>query len=357
MKKLTAILLTVITVFMLFTASAFAYNGSTSFEFRYPDAFEKAKKEYSSFTAALIDDLSATPIPGNITSDAYSSLTGKTTTENMVPQGICVTDEYILVTAYDSEKEFNSVIYVISKDDNTLLSTIIMPDKNHSGGIETDGKNIYVAKDKNGVAVFSCGIIEEAVNENGVYVLEKYENTTLTEDTASFITFYDGKMWVGKFNEKEDSYLYDYTINADGTLTRGTVTYTLPQKLQGASFFEKDGKTWLICSNSYGRTKTSSLYVYEINGSEAKQTLSYVFPPMAEETDIYNGVVYMIFESSATEYSTKESRCPTPVDRITALDAEKITNSKTQNKFADFWAKIRSFFMTIFDFFTSLFRR
>lgn len=357
MKKTTAVILSLLAVFMMIVPAAAVYNGTTSFEYRYPDAFGNAKKEYPAFSAALTEALSGTPVPGNIISEAYSEEAGLTTTDNMVPQGLCVTDDYILTTAYDNTKEYNSLIYVMSSDGSALLAVIAMPDKNHSGGIATDGKNIYIAKDKQGVAYFPCDIIETAAAAKGVYILESYTDISETIDTASLITYHDGKMWVGKFNEKEDSYLYDYTINEDGSLTRGSITYTLPKKLQGVSFFEARGKTWMLAACSYGRTNTSTVYIYEINNNEPTKTFEYVFPPMAEEVDVHDGTVYIIFESSATEYSTKESRCPTPVDRISALDTDKLTDKGATNKTADFFARIRMFFLKIFDFIASLFRK
>lgn len=94
------------------------------------------------------------------------------TCDCMTPQGICVAGDYILITAYCNinaykddlksnssngsnaeklEKEENhskhcSVIYVVSKFSKKYLTTLVLPDKNHVGGIVYDGNYIWVAK-------------------------------------------------------------------------------------------------------------------------------------------------------------------------------------------------------------------
>lgn len=357
MKKYISILLSLLTVLVLFIPAAHAYTGSTSAEYRYPGAFGRAEKYYHAFGCSLDKTRSDVPVPGNIRSEAYSDTAGFAQTENMVAQGLWITDEYILVTAYDSEKEYNSMLYVLSNaDTHELLAVIVLPDKNHSGGVASDGQNVYIARSDSGLSYFSADRLREAVGEDGAYILESYDGTVKTEKTASFVTYYDNTLWVGEFNEKAESCLCDYTVGADGSLIRGDRTFVLPKKLQGAAFFEKDGRTYLFASCSYGRTNTSDVYIYEV-GEEANEMLyRYAFPPMSEEAAYHDGRVYLIFESSATHYSTKESRCPTPVDRIVALDTVALTDEKTENKVLDLFSRLRDIILKIGDFIASLFR-
>ena len=78
----------------------------------------------------------------------------------MVPQGICIAGDYMLVTAYDSGDFYKnpkqgahkinpSVLYVLSNQtpgSRELLTTIVLPDRNHVGGVAFDGKNIWNRK-------------------------------------------------------------------------------------------------------------------------------------------------------------------------------------------------------------------
>lgn len=47
----------------------------------------------------------------------------------MIPQGITVAKSYFFITAYDSQGIENSVVYVLSKADKELMTTIILPNK------------------------------------------------------------------------------------------------------------------------------------------------------------------------------------------------------------------------------------
>ena len=60
------------------------------------------------------------------------------------PQGLCRADRFWLVTAYDADKETNSVIYVIDKENDSLVSTLTLPYRYHSGGIAFDGERIWL---------------------------------------------------------------------------------------------------------------------------------------------------------------------------------------------------------------------
>lgn len=358
MKKSAVVLSVVLTVLMLFSAGAGAYGGCTSFTFRYPKGYESAMRHYHAFSEASVPALSDVPVPGNVLSEAYSDETGISQTENMVAQGLWVTEEYILVTAYDSEKEYDSLLYVVSNAvPRELLAVIVLPDKSHSGGVASDGKNVYIARSDAGISYFSFVALEKAVDQSGVYLLGGYDGTVATERAASFITYYDNTIWLGEFNENSESYLCDYEITADGGLRRGERTLAMPEKLQGAAFFEKNGKTYLFASCSYGRTNTSDVYVFEVRENGNEMLYGYAFPPMTEEAAYYDGTVYLIFESAATHYSTESSRCPTPVDRIAALDADVLIDEKTENRVLDLFSRARDILLKIADFLASPFRK
>lgn len=55
---------------------------------------------------------------------------------SMVPQGMCDAGSYILISAYDKEKDKNSCIYVINKSTGKLVKTVYLYDsKSHVGGL------------------------------------------------------------------------------------------------------------------------------------------------------------------------------------------------------------------------------
>ena len=63
----------------------------------------------------------------------------------MVPQGLCFCEDYILVSAYDCGRDGRrqrSVIYVMAQreaGERECLTTLVLPDVNHVGGLAYDG--------------------------------------------------------------------------------------------------------------------------------------------------------------------------------------------------------------------------
>ena len=91
---------------------------------------------YKKITPGMDDD-ETVPIPGTVTTCA--STDGSIKTDTYIPQGICSTGAYWLVTAYDANKQYPSVIYVIDSGAKKLVSTVLLPNRYHVGGIAFDG--------------------------------------------------------------------------------------------------------------------------------------------------------------------------------------------------------------------------
>lgn len=321
-KSALAVILTVITVlFSVFSAFA----AETSDTARFGNSLSSSVKTHSAFSKVIDADKSTIAIPG-LETTVFSD---GTTADNMIPQGVCVANDYILITAYDYAKEHNSVIYVIDKKTGELKSVIEMPDKNHSGGIAFDGTLVWVAKSTSkkvkGIALIQ---IYTAAMLGGNYVLKNYDAVIDTDCTASFITAYDDSLWVGTFTEKGNSTLTQYKISYSLTSVSAEkgIVYTVPSKAQGAAFFTENETTYLAVTASYGRTLSSKLYLFTVAEDGIKMVRKLSAPPMLEEIDYSDGVLYSVFESAATEYSTKSNKCLQPVDVITVLDSQKLAS-------------------------------
>jgi len=106
---------------------------------------------------------------------------------------------------------------------------------------------------------------------------------------------------------------------------------SIPGFANGVSFMESEGNTYMAVSTSKGRYFHSEIYFYQVAKdicSERNLFYNYgscKFPPMSEELVCDGENTYLLFESSATCYSTGEySRCSYPVDRICALSTAKM---------------------------------
>jgi hypothetical protein len=328
-KKLIGLFIVLITIFQ----TQFVFAASTSTTSRISDFKSSAAyKNFTSFSSKL--NLTYTnPIPGLINTNVNGS-----DCSSMVPQGICFAGNYLLVSAYDSNKQYNSVIYVVSNTDpanRKYLTTLVLPNKSHAGGITYDGYNIWVSSDSK-VGAFKYDKIRVVLASGARSSSISYISTPPVKTQSSFMTYYDGRLWVGNFNETSTGMLYGYKINSvsgsNPTLATSDRNFEVPDRTQGVSF--RDGK--MILSRSYERSDelfdnyiseircykpswsspTSTGLIYKNN---AVSTLT--LPPMVEGVFMASTYTYLLFESGAKEYY---STCPYPVDRICALNISSL---------------------------------
>lgn len=321
----------------------------TSTEFRYPMRFQKTLGKYDMFHR-LLDEEKSFAIPGlcvtNVTPDVEVTKNGeiiryadieKQMSEHMVPQGICFADDYVVLSAYDSEGKHNSILYVLSKENREYLTTIVLEDKNHVGGVAYDGKHLWIAKSgDNALSCISYERIHAAVNlkEDSVGVV--YDATYAISCRASFVDYYDGMLWVGVF-EKEGqgvSVLRGFSLEehegTTGLFPKDELF--LPELANGAAILDVAGATYLMVDSSHGRNQDSKVRIYKLNmnGDDYENAIcqfctEYVFPPMLEEVSVDGDVAYFVFESAATKYSGDWFyRCKYPVDRVCAMPLEKL---------------------------------
>lgn len=341
MKKILCALLSLYMLISL-PLTVFALS-DTSFKYRYPEKYKESKVVFPDFRRLISDEYSVTPVPGvgkTVFPDGKESKT-------MVPQGICFAGKYMLITAYDFEKKLNSVIYVISFENEKCpeyKGMIILPDNNHSGGICSDGENIYLARST--TKTFGVISIEKAYKAaaNGFEYINSFDEVYKCDTTASFITYFGGKIWVGLYDENKNGVITGYTTEG-GRIIKQEV-FTIPSKCQGGAFTKHGDKIYFVASTSYGRTLPSKIISFEADfeKQELKKINKFTFPPMSEEAEFYNGRLYVMFESSAGEYSTNAYRCINPIDRVCAIEQEKLFSQKQS-----FINEIITFFGNVFE--------
>lgn len=330
-KSIKSIISLLLASAVLFTFSVAAF-AETSFSYRFADKRQAVLDEYADYALLFDEEMSSTPIPGM----EQTKMADGSYCYNMVPQGFCFAGEFMLISAYDYEKEFNSVIYVISNigNERKLLTVIELPEKNHVGGIACDGENVYVARSSKGsLGVISLNKIRLAAITDSCKM--DYDKTLDCGCDASFVTCYDGKIWVGVFVEKNYSELYGFTLS-DDTLEQTDRMY-LPRKTQGVVFFEEGSTTYLAASTSYGRNNDSKLVLFEITEQYGKLTKSYsknyILPPLTQEIDIYGDYIYLSTESPATEYTSTDCQNTNfPVDRISAASISDFVSLEPENE-------------------------
>ena len=310
----------------------------------------------------------------------------------MIPQGICATDRYLIVSAHCSGGKLvstiangelsaqggnatllaslrknhlhakgsghthDSVLYVIDRQSGTYLKTIDisgLPEAaKHMGGITADDTSLWLATSsslsKEGLARearLPLSVIDEAVSNPRDCVtikLDQLEFVALQDTSpvmreASFNVWHDGKLWVGDFYTSKLACMTPTTVGGKTALVAEGI-YDIPPETQGATFVESEGRSYLLLNASYGRRNTSRTYLYDITdgiGSlERSAARTMWLPPMLEEGCTWDGLVYQLFESGSTFYSavdgeSQSMRTSLIVDQICIGDVPSILTAST----------------------------
>lgn len=287
---------------------------------------------------AYMDDAKTIPIPGIVETCTVAG-NEKIVSENYVPQGLCRVFKFWLVTAYDSDKENNSVIYVIDRDTNTLISTLTLPYRYHAGGIAFDGERIWLTgstSDNYSGYPFLHYMEYETFHEIIKDPLHEITDDEISgkiyiRNKPSFLECENGVLWVGTYAGKKGShegYLYGYPVTGTGYSKLNTVMYSvitgIDSSAQGADIYGNN----LYVSSSYNgyikAVKSSFVTMYDIkdvlNGKSRmnvsnKEVRRIEVPKMNEEIIVEDGDVFINFESASNMWNNPVMK----TDRILAL--------------------------------------
>lgn len=281
-------------------------------------------KKYNLFAKAL--NLKKTYIAPGIKNTSINGFASS----NMVIQAVTFAGKYMLMTAYDGKSEENSVVYVIDKKTKKYITTIVLPGRNHVGGIAYDGYNIWVSTGST-ISCFTYADVKAAVACGEDYYPVTYKTTCPILTKASFVTYYNGMLWIGEHKETANGKMYGYTINSKkGTPTLTKNFYmTVPSRTQDVLFL-KNG-TMIVSVSNQVSAKASKYYISCLRrykpawGKKKKGTVklgkctgSFTMPPMMEGIAYKSGILYVSFESASM------ASCPYKMDRICALKYSKI---------------------------------
>ena len=244
----------------------------------------------------------------------------------MCPQGITFAENFLLITAYDMKGEENSVIYVLNKKTKLLLTTLVLPTYTHVGGICYDGRYVWLTTGTK-VSSILMSDIEAAAAQRDQYAQVNFFSVNKLGIAASYIAYYDGKLWVGTYDELKTTSMYSYDIYDFGTEVQieKADTIAMPTRVQGI-VFTKDG--YLILSRSCqlyaglrGYMRRLDVYKPEL-ADEVKSLgncINYVETPSMNEGIAIDGtMLYVNFESAAFENASYI------VDRVCAFDLKAV---------------------------------
>lgn len=266
------------------------------------------------------------------------------TCQSMTPQGLTVTEEFILISAYCHEHQHHSVIYVLDRVTGAPIKTISLPDQPHVGGLAYDphhqkiwlsnsaGKNAAVA------SITLADIIDYDQKEGKPIAYQ--QKIALSElPRASALTYDHGYLVVALFSLKQAGQIVCYPIDQSGNLTgamdllitheKATIsllestsgTLPIPQKIQGVTFY----KNFLLLSQSWGK-QAGKIFVFDIqqttNFSDLRQAIQIIAtPPYLEQIIVEGDQLFALFESGAAAYRKK---APIIMKEILQLDLKQL---------------------------------
>ncbi len=270
-------------------------------------------------------------IPGMPSTREDDFLNNYIFSESQCPQGLCFTDEYVILTSYSEESDCLGELMVFDRSSGTYLVTLGMDPKSHLGGITFDGKNIWVCNSaENTIERLSYDFIQLMATENAGSVIDATDVVDIypVENKPSCITYHNGRLWIAThtiyLNSKMRAYHYDNMSNELTILSE----FTLPNQVQGVAFGDDD---WVYLSTSYGRSSSSYLKAYpsivEMSTNPNKPSYMIEMPPCSEEVDLLDGKLYILFESAGEKYlegTDGRGTSVSPIDKILTISLDSI---------------------------------
>ncbi|MBE5942410.1 MAG: hypothetical protein E7264_07735 [Lachnospiraceae bacterium] len=258
-----------------------------------------------------------------------TNIRNKKVSNGMIPQGICVADEYLIISAYDAShkvvvdtdlkgsKKQKSVLYVMDVESRQYLTTITLNTKCHVGALayNPDERIVYVADSNNGlVQRVSMDKIECWVNNGKDAHDDVLEFDSGAIDTQgycpSLLSYYDGHLYVGQFARKRWGEWFAnrmVAFDAEGTLLT-KYALEIPYYAQGVSFAEWNDKVYMLVSASYGRENEANITVYQMEKDyndvlcHKERLGQFSCPNMSEDIEIQGDAIYTCYESASNFY-------------------------------------------------------
>ncbi len=273
--------------------------------------------------------LTQVKIPGMPSTREDDMRKNRITDTSQCPQGICMTEDYLLVSSHSGSGDSLGCLHVFERKTGVYLVTLGMTKESHLGGVAYDGTNVWVCNsDNNTLECIPSRFIKEMVQKRPQSVVDcsgefkEYQ----VENPPSCIAYHDGKLWVATHTKIFTSKVTAYTIAENGL--RQENSYRIPDKVQGIAF-DNEGVVYL--SASYGRTKSSYLKVYEsadkMDQKPNQPMIKIEMPPCSEEIELCDGQIYILFESAGEKYlegTDGKGKSVAPIDKVLAVSVNSV---------------------------------
>lgn len=298
------------------------------YSYRLPKTGSGNHKELKECSYDFLDDITIPGMPSTREQDYLENLIAS---DAQCMQGLCFTDDYILMTAYSEGTDEKGSLMVFDRVSSEYLVTLGMKENSHLGGIAYDGENVWVCHSSSKtleripyeyIRMIAADKPKCLVDASALTAEYRLKNT------PSSITYYGGRIWVATHTKFLDSEMLSYSYDEENDTLAAVSTYQIPSKVQGIAF-DEDGAVYL--STSYGRNNSSYLKVYTslfaLTKKPNQPTSKVEMPPCAEQIAIADGNVYVVFESASKKYfegTDGNGTSTAPIDKVLEVNVASI---------------------------------
>lgn len=248
------------------------------------------------------------------------------------PQGLCVAEDYLIITSYctGKEKALGAIIFY-DRRTGKHVKTFGMNRESHLGGITFDGENLWIChSDSRQLERISFAFLQHLIgvsHQNFIDISDCFRRYDL-ENVPSCISFANDRLYVATHRIYRQSVMYAYEFDRKADRLCAVKKYYIPAKVQGVAM-DDEGRVYF--SASYGRQKSSYLYVYpslrSLETLFSKPVFTVEMPPGSEELIFLGDEVFVLFETACYKYhegADGKGVCAYPIDKILRLDVSSL---------------------------------
>ena len=287
-------------------------------------------------------------VPGlRATETLEGSLPQKEICTSMTPQGLAVSENYIFISAYCHTHRHNSVIYMLNRKTHDYIKTIVLPGKDHVGGMgyDTVNNNLWVSGGTKGAAkaiAYSMKSLEDYnFKTSGKPIHSLYDYTLVTITRNSYMSYASGALLIGYFTPTGLSQLERFDITDEGGLHAQIIAnYDSVHESVTCDFFAitsgqiqsaAESGDFLMLSKSFG-TFDSALQIFDnsvetFDFEDKDAAKVWRFPQKLEQIYPYDGKLYCLFESAAYAYRAQPALC---LDRILVFNVKDMLSEQAE---------------------------
>lgn len=263
-------------------------------------------------------------IPGMLGTRFYDFIDKKIFSVDQCPQGLCVSEDFIMITSYSTGSSASGCLYVFDRVSGSYLVTLSMREGSHLGGITYDGTSLWICHSNyQSIERLDYSLVKQiaACKPGRTVDLGQSHEEYRVSNSPSCITYFNGKLWIATHTKFFKSIMKSYRYK-DGVLTE-CEEFSIPDKVQGIAF---DGEGHVYLSTSFGREKSSYIKVYEsayaLGRHPEKPAECVEMPPCSEEVAIADDELLVLFESGAQKYmegTDGMGKALAPLDHLVAI--------------------------------------